>query len=98
MQNPNKKDDTQPEFDKALRQLEVQLSLEDVDDYIYLEENLPASAPMNANFDNFSDDSVEILGTYILLLDIAKWMSFHYQTPRISMFSQFGPSEKGAFF
>ncbi|KAF3323637.1 calmodulin-binding transcription activator 4 [Carex littledalei] len=60
--NPNKKDDTQPEFDKALRQLEVQLSLEDVDDYIYLEENLPASAPMNANFHNFADDSVEILG------------------------------------
>lgn len=77
MQNPNKKDDTQPEFDKALKHLEVQLSLEDVDDYIYLEENLPASAPMNANFHNFSDDSVEILGTYILLLDIAQWMSFH---------------------
>lgn len=77
MQNPNKKDDTQPEFDKALKQLEVQLSLEDVDDYIYLEENLPASAPMNANFHNFADDSVEILGTYILLLDMAQWMSFH---------------------
>ncbi|XP_078156420.1 calmodulin-binding transcription activator 4-like isoform X2 [Carex rostrata] len=61
-QNPNKKDDTQPEFDKALRQLEVQLSLEDVDDYIYLEENLPESAPVNANFHNFVDDSVEILG------------------------------------
>lgn len=68
MQNPYTKDDTQPEFNKALRQLELQLSLEEVDDYIYLEENLPASAPMNANFHNFGDHSVEIQGTSILFI------------------------------
>ncbi|KAJ4814750.1 calmodulin-binding transcription activator [Rhynchospora pubera] len=53
VQNANTRDNAQPEFSNALRQLEVQLSLEDVDDYIYLEENFPSSTTTNANFHNF---------------------------------------------
>jgi hypothetical protein len=75
VQDPYTKDATQPEFNEALRQLELQLSLEDVDDYIYLEESLPASEPTSANFHKFGDRPVEIRGTSNLLLNIAKQMS-----------------------
>jgi hypothetical protein len=75
VQDPYTKDATQPEFNNALRQLELQLSLEDVNDYIHLDESLPAREPTSANFHNFGDHPVEIRGTSNLLINIAKQMS-----------------------